>query len=99
MKQVTIVVGIENYPPKVNPTKWAENDATEFAKALQLHGVQATILLGNAATKTAIEAHVRKAVKDFDKEDRFFFFFSGHGFSKRGKNYLMTSDFMNDDPV
>jgi hypothetical protein len=97
-----LIVGIENYnqPKHFKKVKYIRKDAEEFSKALIGIGVHAddiTMLLDNAATKTAIKKEVKNIAKKVLENDRIIFFFSGHGAYESKQNYLLPADCYNDD--
>ena len=75
-----ICIGIDKYL-NLNETIYAENDASAFDKVLSdKFGIDNPILLlGSQATYKNIEINVNKIAKKFDENDRFLFFFAGHG--------------------
>jgi len=88
-----ICIGIDKYL-NLNETVYAENDASEFAKVLtDIFDVNNLILLlGSQATYKSIELTIKRTVKKIDADDRFFFFFAGHGANFNGQPHLSCFD-------
>ena len=75
-KSYALIVGVNNHG-----LKGAVNDANAIGKVMVYQGVYAKILLNNKATKSNILYHLKELVSRLKEEDRFYFFFSGHGTS------------------
>jgi uncharacterized caspase-like protein len=91
-KRLAIVIAVETYAdPRIQPVKYAEADAKGFAKALENGGpLDKVFLLSGNATRTTINSKVRQHVKTLTREDELYIFYAGHGFSKNGRNYIMS---------
>lgn len=97
-----LIVAVEHYhQPKYFPrVKYATKDATEFAEALKLNGINEDdiiLLLDSGATKTAIEKEIASISRKTLENDRIIFYFSGHGAFENRENYLLPVDGYNDD--
>jgi hypothetical protein len=91
-----IIVAVEKYQDrKISSVKYAENDANEFASAIEQHGFLKSniiLLINEKATKTRIESTIRTNLKRLGEDDQLFVFYAGHGFSDAGKNYITCND-------
>lgn len=100
-----LIVAVETYiQPKHFPkVKYAIKDATEFANALKLTGVDEDdikVLLDGNATKTGVEMELKNIIRKVQGNDRIIFFFSGHGAYESKDNYLLPVDcYHNDIPA
>ncbi len=88
-----ICIGIDKYL-NLNETIYAENDASAFEEVLaDKFGVDKPILLlGSHATYKNIEININKIANKIDKDDRFLFFFAGHGENFNGHPHLSCYD-------
>lgn len=98
-RRLAIVIAVETYAnSRVKAVNYAEADAKGFAKALENGGpLDKVFLLSGKATRTTITSQVRQNVKTLTKEDEFYIFYAGHGFSKNGNNYITCHDTDPDD--
>src|SRR5262245_48337701 len=91
-----IVIAVEHYIDAAIPqVRYAEADATAFAKALAPLGFDPAnvhVLLSDAATKATIESLTGRLARSLTSDDTFYFFYAGHGFSSNGANYLTCRD-------
>jgi hypothetical protein len=91
-----ILIAVENpVDLRLPRVKFAEGDATALADVLVQHGFEAidrVMLLGDQATRTNIESRVKRVIKGLDASDELIFFYSGHGFSQDGSNFLACHD-------
>jgi len=94
-----LIIAVERYHDlRINPVAFAEADATGLVKAWQDLGYDPadfTVLINNAATKTAIEAHLKRLAAKALKDDRIIVFFAGHGASLGGENVIVPVDAIN----
>lgn len=95
--KASIFVAVEKYADsqKIQEVKYAEADARRFAAVLEQHGFAPSdreLLIGGEATKTAIESALRTTLKPLTREDTIYLFYSGHGLSQAGENYLTCHD-------
>lgn len=90
-----LIIGIEKYQDtSIRPVDSAESDAKDISEALSKHGYSSNteILLSPRATKTTMESRIRRILSDLSPEDKFIFFYAGHGFSDNDHNYITCSD-------
>lgn len=92
-----VVIGVENYSvPGMSPVRYAHADAKAFGETLTKHlGVPAanlTLWLDGAATRTNLEIELPRIVDRLDAEDRFYFYYAGHGLYCMGSNRLTAWD-------
>jgi len=92
-KSYALVVGINNYPA---PSWQNLDNATKGAKAreemLYGHGFDVTTLYDQNATKNNILEKMNTIMSSAQKEDRFLFYFAGHGEKQNNKGYLIPHD-------
>jgi len=99
-RKVALLIAVENYQSKkISPVGYAAADADELGATLKVHGFECSIYKNQAATKSALESHIKKAITSLGKDDTFFLFYAGHGFSDRGKNYLTCYDSLPNDGI
>ncbi len=84
-KSYAIVVGVDDYSsiglPKLSN---AESDARAVERYFRAQGYQVSSLVGvQAATKRSLEKAVREIGDRITEQDRFVFFFAGHGKAQR----------------
>ena len=99
-KTVAIIIGIENYAPKVQnqipPVKYAEKDALLFKETLitnmDVKEENIHILLGENALKNNLQYDLQGLFHELTSEDRLIFYYVGHGFHNGITNYLSTYD-------
>jgi hypothetical protein len=86
-------IGIDKYL-HLKDTIFADNDAKEFDEVMsKIYQIQHHILLlGNIATYISIKNEVGKICNKISKEDRFIFFFAGHGQNINGNPHISTYD-------
>jgi uncharacterized caspase-like protein len=89
---VALVVGISRYPEAsgLHPLQFAAADANEMGALLTRQGYKVRVLTDVDATSGAIEQTIQELGEMVDApQGTFLFYFSGHGFSVAGKNYLV----------
>ena len=101
MRKVGIMIAIENYVDKRIPNvDYAEADARALAEILRQHDFDSAdqlVLINNEATHVSIESRVRKILSGMAKDDILYFYYTGHGFARNGRNYITCNDtFLND---
>ena len=79
---VAFVVGIDNYSHGWGRLSAATSDAEKMAKALKARGFVVHELYDEKATFQGIISTLRKAAQTTGRDDRFLFFYSGHGYTK-----------------
>jgi hypothetical protein len=92
-----IVVGIENYSQAgINPVNFAREDATAFAAALHARmdvpNENIKVWLDSDANQVNFKEELKYEVKGLKPDDRFYFFYAGHGLFANGKNRLVAWD-------
>lgn len=88
-RRIALVVGNKDYQ-KMNPLRNPLNDANDMAEALQKLGFE-TIKITNADYRGLMGA-VNRFREQLGSSDVAIFYYSGHGLSYGGKNYLMPID-------
>ncbi|MBC8063491.1 MAG: caspase family protein, partial [Chlorobia bacterium] len=88
-----VVVGVQEYAPLVaaSTLKGCVNDAQSIGEALRQQGFKVTLLINSQATRQAILDSLVKAQTSVKKEERFVFYFAGHG-RKAPRFAIMPSD-------
>jgi hypothetical protein len=94
MANFALVIAIEKYKdPAIDSVRFAQADASEFASALELHGFTIQkLMLNHDATKSTMSSHIKRGLARLSKDDTFFLYYAGHGFSDTGKNFLTCHD-------
>jgi hypothetical protein len=95
-----VVVGIDHYNPNsgLPDLKWAQNDAAQMVAALQkLHYDVKTISEKDATASEILrvigeQGKLLTPARGNAKQGTFVFYFSGHGTSESGSNYLVTAN-------
>lgn len=95
-KRFALVIGNSNYPKSIGVLKNPVNDATDFAKELQLSNFDVQLLTN--ATYGQMRAAMLKFKEKVDANDRdktvALFYFAGHGLQHEDENYLVPIDAM-----
>ena len=102
MNRFSLLIGLENYAENIDSVRYAENDATEFKDCLIELGLDErdiSCLLSSYATKTKIEAELRRIASLANKDDEIIFFFAGHGVSINSSNYITCYDTVPSDII
>ncbi len=93
-KRFALVIGNSNYPKSIGLLKNPVNDATDFAKELELSNFD--VLLLTNATYGQMRAAMLKFKEKVDANDRdktvALFYFAGHGLQHEDENYLVPID-------
>ena len=93
-KRFALVIGNSNYPKSIGALKNPVNDATDFAKELQLSNFDVQLLTN--ATYGQMRAAMLKFKEKVDANDRdktvALFYFAGHGLQHEDENYLVPID-------
>ncbi len=79
---VAVVVGIDKYSHGWGRLSAAGSDAKKMAKVLRDRGFTVHELYDEQATFQGIISTLRKAAQTTGRDDRFMFFYSGHGYTK-----------------
>jgi hypothetical protein len=92
-----VAIGMEDYAiAKMNPTRFARADAQAFADVLTGHlGVPAanvTVWLDAAVNASNLSIELPAIIDGLGAEDRFYFFYAGHGFWTSGSSRLTVYD-------
>src|SRR6187431_1955011 len=95
-KRFALVIGNSNYPKSIGALKNPVNDATDFAKELQLSNFDVQLLTN--ATYGQMRAAMLKFKEKVDANERdktvALFYFAGHGLQHEDENYLVPIDAM-----
>jgi hypothetical protein len=86
-----IVIGVEKYQyvtPLFNPTK----DAADMTRALQEIGYQVTTVIGQKTMSSSLQVEIDRYIKSLKPGDVSVFYFSGHGYMHKGRNFLGALD-------
>jgi tetratricopeptide (TPR) repeat protein len=93
-KRFALVIGNSNYPKSIGALKNPVNDATDFAKELQLSNFDVQLLTN--ATYGQMRAAMLKFKEKVDANERdktvALFYFAGHGLQHEDENYLVPID-------
>ena len=93
-KRFALVIGNSNYPKSIGVLKNPVNDATDFAKELQLSNFDVQLLTN--ATYGQMRAAMLKFKEKVDANERdktvALFYFAGHGLHHEDENYLVPID-------
>ena len=95
-KRFALVIGNSNYPKSIGALKNPVNDATDFAKELELSNFDVQLLTN--ATYGQMRAAMLKFKEKVDANERdktiALFYFAGHGLQHEDENYLVPIDAM-----
>jgi len=93
-KRFALVIGNSNYPKSIGVLKNPVNDATDFAKELELSNFEVQLLTN--ATYGQMRAAMLKFKERVDASERdktvALFYFAGHGLQHEDENYLVPVD-------
>lgn len=93
-KRFALVIGNSNYPKSIGALKNPVNDATDFAKELELSNFEVQLLTN--ATYGQMRAAMLKFKEKVDANERdktvALFYFAGHGLQHEDENYLVPID-------
>ena len=97
---IAFIIAIEDYrfshEQGINPVLYARNDATKFKNLLtdefNIPEENITLWLDKDALKTAFENELIYHIRQLSKDDRFIFYYAGHGFHQNGHNRLTCWD-------
>ncbi len=93
-KRFALVIGNSAYPKSIGSLKNPVNDATDFAKELQLSNFEVQLLTN--ATYGQMRAAMLKFKEKVDASERdktvALFYFAGHGLQHEDENYLVPID-------
>lgn len=88
-KRMALIIGNDQYA-NVTPLKKAANDASAISGTLKDLGF--TAHLHTNLDRRAMNKALASFTSEIEKDDEVLFFFSGHGISVRGENYLLPTD-------
>jgi|GEM_PF-926991 len=88
-KRLALIIGNDLYA-NVTPLKKAVNDADAISNTLKDLGFQTH--LHQNLNRRSMNAALAEFSNEIEKDDEVLFFFSGHGISVRGENYLLPTD-------
>lgn len=90
-----VVIGIDEYDGQWPSLQYAVADARRVARFLEAQGYSVTLLLDGEATRESILGAFRQAATTLGQDDRFLFYFGGHGHTDRlvgtEQGYLVPS--------
>jgi uncharacterized caspase-like protein len=89
-KRFALVVGVSAYSGSFMPLRFATQDAERMYDRLFRQGVTTTKLLN--PTHTALVDELNRILNSMNDDDVFYFYFSGHGWSVGGENFLGPRD-------
>lgn len=94
---VAIIIAIETYRySDISPVHYAENDAKAFKELLiEYFGAKEeniTLWINEDATKTALEEELPYYIRQLTEDDKFVFYYAGHGFHYTDSNRLTVWD-------
>jgi formylglycine-generating enzyme required for sulfatase activity len=98
--KVALITGVANYPQGsgLGSLKYSVRDAQTLASALKNQGYLVRLLLDEQATRSMVRHSIREMTDALEPDQgTFLFFFGGHGFEFKGKNYLATYGVTADD--
>lgn len=90
-RRKALVVGNQRYGSELGVVEGAQKDAELLTEALRLTGFDVTTLLDAKLPK--LEDGIQSYLSGLKPGDVSVFYFTGHGFSERGVDYLMPVDF------
>lgn len=93
---IAVLVSIEEYAAgDIKNVRYARKDAEAFSDAIaaiDFDKANQEVLIDSAATKNSIESALRTTINALTKEDTFYFYYAGHGFSDNSGNFLTSHD-------
>lgn len=96
MSQSAVLIACENHADSALPKlEYAAADVAALGKALELHAFAAAdqaILIDGKATKSVVEARLRKLLRAAKADDVVYLYFAGHAFAHDGASYLVCAD-------
>ena len=98
--KVAIIAGVSDYPEGtgLSPLRYAAHDASFLAKALEANGYRVRLLREGEATRAILRRSLREMGQLLKPgEGTFLFYFGGHGFAQKNRNYLATYGVTADD--
>lgn len=92
-----VVIGIETYQQAgIAGVEFARADATAFrdllVRRLEVPDENALLWLDQDANRTRLEEELRYHVRQLEPDDKFYFFYAGHGLFANGSNRLTAWD-------
>lgn len=95
-KTKAIIIGIENYRNSLTSVRYALNDVKKIRHLLtdsfKVEESDILLLRNEFASRTAILDEVRYHILQLKPDDRFIFYYVGHGFYLEGENWLTAWD-------
>ncbi|WP_416670622.1 caspase family protein [Egbenema bharatensis] len=86
-RNIAIVIGINDYRNGISPLRTATQDATAIAHLLKAqHQYQVKLLLDQQASLDNLEQLFEQLTKSVRSDDRFLFYFGGHGIALNGED-------------
>lgn len=96
MSQSAVLIACENHADSALPKiEYAAADVAALGSALVAHGFAAAeqaILVDGKATKSVVEARLRKVLRAAKSDDVVYLYFAGHAFAHDGASYFVCAD-------
>jgi hypothetical protein len=93
---IALLIAVETYAdPRFSPRQFAAADAQGLSDALAAAGydkLDQVVLIDGQATKTIIESKVRRTLRSLAAEDTLLVYVAAHGWSDRGRGYVICHD-------
>jgi hypothetical protein len=94
---IAVIIAIESYRySDISTVHYAENDARAFKQLLiEYFGAEddnITLWINEQATKTALEEELPYYIRQLSPDDKFIFYYAGHGFHYTDSNRLTVWD-------
>lgn len=94
---IAVIIAIESYRySDISTVKYAVNDANAFKQLLiEYFGAEEeniTIWINEQATKTSLEEELPYFIRQLSPDDKFIFYYAGHGFHHTDSNRLTVWD-------
>jgi uncharacterized caspase-like protein len=93
---IALLIAVEQYAePRFAARQFAAADVRAMSAALAELGyaeLDQVVLVDGQATKTIIESKVRRTLRSLAADDTLFVYVAAHGYSERGKSYLVCHD-------
>jgi hypothetical protein len=93
---LAVIIAIENYQFRIKTVDYARNDAKAFQQwlinNLKVPQENIKLWLDIDATKSALDEELQYEISNLTENDRFIFYYAGHGFYDGGYNKITTWD-------
>ncbi|WP_054403473.1 caspase family protein [Paenibacillus solani] len=91
-----VIIAVEHYQFNISQVQYAENDARAFyswlTEDLGVPAENVKIWINQDATATALRQELLYEIRNLQEDNRFIFYYAGHGFYSDGCNKLTTWD-------